>query len=255
MTYQNRRLGDLLDDIRYRFSIGGAKLRHPPDRIKQLHNVSWQQLRTIVSLANEGTFMEATAIASLPIVAAVTDEVYAEVDWPVSAERVLGIRCQTAAGKPWYPLKPLSWASLHDYQHHSLVAGWRRQSGPIGYITRKIPSTSETVENVGKIMLVPVPLSGRYRLWYIEAWQPQVEDDDLFPGIAEWHEWAIYNTLIKMLTPDADSQKMYPMLAAERAAARAQIESWALKSDGLPMEVRDGRMDGLDGNDLYGGPL
>lgn len=255
MSFQFRRLGDLLEDIRYRFSIGGVRNRHPPNRITQLYNVSWQQLRTIVSLADDGTFMQATAIANLPTTAAVSGEVYAEVDWPVNASRIFGIRVQASATDRWYPLKRLPWAALHDYQNTALIDSWMKDPGPRGYIHRIIPSAVETTETVGKVMIVPVPRMGRYRLWYMESWQPQVEDDDLFPGHEEWHEWAIYNTMIKMLTPDADSQKLYPMLTAERSAARQLIESTAQRlSDGMPLEPRDARGDGYPSDD-FGGPL
>lgn len=254
MSYQFRRLSDLIEDIRYRFSIGGARNRHPPARIRQLYNSSWQQLRTIVSLANDGTFMQATDIQDLPTDAAVSGEVYAEVDWPLNASRIFGIRVQRTSSSRWYPLKPLPWAALHDYQNVSLIDSWCSHPGPRGYIHRVIPSAAENVETVGKIMIVPVPTGGSYRLWYMESWQPQVEDDDLFPGHEEWHEWAIWNTMIKMLAPDADSQKMYGMWSAERGAARTLIEATALRlSDGMAMEPRDARGDG-DPDD-YGGPL
>lgn len=255
MSYQFRRVKDILEDIRYRFSTGGVRNRHPPDRIIQLHNVSWQQLRAIVSLVDDGTFLEATDIDDLPTSAAVSGEVYAEIDWPVSAVRIYGVRVQATSSSRWYPLRKIPWAAFHDYQFEGLLDGWRRTPGPRAYCSRTIPKAVETVETAGKIMIVPVPTGGRYRLWYQEAWQPQVEDDDLFPGHEEWHEWAVYNTMIKMLGPDADSKKQYPIWSAERQLARNMIEATANRlSDGMSMEPRDARGDGED-PEGFGGPL
>ena len=223
------------------------KARHPSPRIRNLFNVSWTQLRTIVSLANDGTFLEATAPANLPIVAAVSGEVYAEIAWPVNAVRIYGVRCQVTTSSRWYTLKKIPWAAYHDYQYDQVIEAYRRQPGPRAYCSRTLPSASETTEVAGAIMIMPVPTAGRYRLWYMAAYQPQVEDDDLFAGHDEWFEHAIYATLIKMLSPDADMKKNYAMWAIERDAARDLITSTAQRlDDGMALEPRDARGDGDD---------
>lgn len=253
MSFQFRRLQDLEDDVKYRFSVGGVKNRHPSPRIRNLINICWQQLRTIVSLANDGTFLEATAPASLPTTTPITGEVYVEVPWPLNASRIYGIRCQTTVADRWYPLKKVPWAAYHDYQFDSLFAGYSRQKVARAFCSRTLPKGAETVETTGAIMIMPVPAGGLYRLWYQESWQPQVEDDDLFPGHEEWFEHVIYSTMIKMLGPDADSKKQYPMWAAERLLARELIESTANRlDDGVPTEPRDARGDGDDPT-YYGG--
>lgn len=255
MSYQFRRLQDLEEDIRYRFSTAGVRNRHPPDRIRALINASWQRLRAIVSLADDGTFLQASDVLSLPTSAAVSGEVYAEIDWPLDAARIYGLRAQATSSSRWYPLKKIPWAAFHDYQFDALLEGWRRQPGARAYCSRTIPSGVETVETVGKIMIVPVPTGGNYRLWYMQAWQPQIEDDDTFPGHEDWFEFVIYDVLIKMLGPDADSKKMYLQWAGERKEARSLIESTALRlSDGMALEPRDARHDG-DDFEGFGGPL
>lgn len=255
MSYQFRRIEDLEDDIRYRFGVAGVKNRHPSPRIRNLHNVSWQQLRTIVSLADDGTFLDATDPDDLPLTAAVSGEVYAEIDWPVRASRIYGVRVQDSTTDRWRPLKKIPWAAFHDFQFDSVLQGWSRTRNVRAYCSRSIPSASGSTEVTGKIMILPVPQGGLYRLWFMEAWQPVVEDGDLLPGHEEWHEWAIYNTMIKMLGPDADSKKQYPIWSSERAQAKMLIESTAVRlSDGMAMEPRDARGDGED-SDGWGGPL
>jgi hypothetical protein len=255
LTFQFRRLQDLEDDVKYRFSVAGVKNRHTSPRIRNLINVCWQQLRTIVSLANDGTYLEATAPAALPTTATISGEVYVEVPWPVNASRIYGIRCQTTLATRWYPLKRVPWAAYHDFQYDSLFAGYARTKVARAFCSRSIPKGVETVETTGAIMIMPVPAGGLYRLWYTESWQPQVEDDDLFPGHEEWFEYVIYSVMIKMSGPDADAKKQYPMWAAERKEARDLITSTAIRlEDGVPLEPRDARNDG-DDYDLFGGDL
>lgn len=182
-------------------------------------------------------------------------EVYAEIDWPVNAARIYGVRVQNATGQRWRPLKKIPWSAFHDYQNDALFEGWRHQRSVKAYCSRAIPKSSGATEVPGKIMILPVPLGGLYRLWFMEAWQPVIDDGALIPGHEEWHEWTIYNVMIKMLGPDADSKKQYPIWSSERAQARLLIESTAVRlSDGMAMEPRDARGDGEDG-DGWGGPL
>jgi hypothetical protein len=89
----------------------------------------------------------------------------------------------------------------------------------------------------------------------MQAWTPQVEDDDTISGHESWFEFAIYATMIRMLGPDADSKKQYPMWAAERAGARMLIEQRANRlEDGMALEPRDARDDGFD-PEGWGGEL
>jgi hypothetical protein len=255
LSAQFRRLGDIEADIRYRYSIGGVKARHDSARIRQLWNISWQHLREIVSMSAEGAYLEATAPANLPVVAAVTGEVYAEIDWPIDAVAIMGVRVRVVSSGRWYPLKRIPWAAYQDYQYANFIDTFRHQPGPIAYIARKIQDGIETTETPGKIMILPVPTGGTYRLWYLPAWTPQVEDDDTFSGHAAWFEWCLYDVLVKMLGPDADSKKNYAMWSIERDGARALIESRANRLvDGDAMEPRDARGDGFD-FDGWGGPL
>jgi hypothetical protein len=248
-------MSDVLEDIRYRFGAGGLKNRHPPTRILQLFNVSLQEVQKRVSLADDGSFMDATAVTALPTTAAVTGEVYAEIAWPVNAMRVYGVRVQRTSTSEWYPLKKIPWAALHDFQHSRLLGGYLSQPGPIAYASRRIPRGVGAVETAGAIMILPVPTGGNYRLWYQQNYTPQVAESDLTDSHSGWIEWAIYDTLIKMLGPDADSRKAYDMFDKERTRQQELIEAEAVRlSDGMAEEPRDGRDDGYE-REGWGGPL
>ncbi len=253
MTFQFRSMLDIEGDIQYRFSIAGVTARHSSGstgRIRQLWNVGWQQLREIVALASDGSFLQGTAPATFASVsattAAVTGEVYSEIDWPVDAVGVYGVRVLGTSGR-WRPLKRIPWAAYQDYQYGNLFDGFDPANGPIGYTSRTIPTGVGSTQTAGKVMITPVPTGGTYRLWYLQAWQSQTADADVFPGHAEFTEWNIYNTMIKMLSPDADSQKVYTMWRDERKECREMIEARAKRlDDGMALEPRDARGDGYD---------
>jgi hypothetical protein len=246
MTYQFRALSDIEDDIEHRYSIAGVAARHPSARIRQLFNVAWQETREIVALAGDGSWLKATTTASLPTSAAVTDETYAEIDWPIGAVGVYGVRVQIGSGR-WYPLKRIPWAAYQDYQYSGFFESLSSARNPVAYIPRILPEGGTATESVGKVMIVPVPTSGSYRLWYLEAWAPQTGDTFQFAGHSEFIEHAILGTLIKMLQPDGDMNGQYGIWSKERERIEARIESRARRLDGgTSMEPRDARGDGID---------
>lgn len=184
---------------------------------------------------------------ALPTAAAISGEVYAEVDMPLDAVSVYGVRVQRTSSTRWFPLRRIPWAAYQDFQWQGLWSSITSQPMPCAYVVREIQKGVEAVETTGKVMIIPVPTGGNYRLWYMQAWTPQVEDDDILSGHESWFEFAIYATMIRMLGPDADSKKQYPLWSAERLQARMLIESRAQRlEDGLSLEPRDARGDGYD---------
>jgi hypothetical protein len=239
-------------DIIYRYSISGVSARHTSARIRQLFMESWRQLREIVALASDGSYLVGTTPAALPIVAAVTGDVYSEVDWPLDAIGVYGVRVQRQTNGRWYPLRRVPWVAFQDFQSDQLFGAFSQQQGPVGYCSRFAPDgggTSAATETAGKVMIFPVPQGGNYRLWYLQAFADRIADTATFNGFAAFHEWAILHTCIKMLGPDADSKKVYAMWDNERRIARELIEARALNFEpGQAIEPRDGRDDGYDGS-------
>ncbi len=244
-SFQLRAFSDIIADIKYRFSIGGVVLRHPPTTIKQLFNVSWQAVRETVSTFNDGSFLKATDPANLPVTAAATDEVYAEIDWPIAAIGIYGVRVKI--NTRWYPLKRVPWAAYQDFQYQGFLSTFTSATSPRAYIPRYMPDGNTDSGQVGKIMIIPVPQTGVYRLWYLEAWQPQTDDGYLFSGHTEFIELAILETMIKMLGPDGNQGDKYTMWANERKMLLERIETRANRLDsGTSMEPRDARWDGQD---------
>ena len=96
-------------------------------------------------------------------------------------------------------------------------------------------------------MIVPVPTSGTYSLWYLEAWAPLTTDGHTVSGHAAWIEWSIWNTVIKMRAKDGVQDATYNIAVKERDKAEERIKERARRlSDGLSMEPRDARGDGYE---------
>lgn len=246
MTAQFRALSDLVDDIEYRFAAAGLGARHSPTRIKQLFNVSWQTMREEVSLVSDGSYLKATSPASLPTSAAVTGEVYAEVDWPVGAIGVYGVRVKL--DNRWYPLKRIPFTAYQDYQYGPFLEPILASRGPVGYTSVLLPdgdSGTPANEVAGKVMIVPIPTTGDYRLWYLEAWTPRTADTAVFPGHSLQTEFAIWDCLVKMCAPDKDSGQMMQKFTSERERALELIKARASAQMGDDvLEPRNAREDG-----------
>ena len=245
MTAQFRTLEAIIDDIQYRGNLAGYESRHPEATLKTLWNQSWQELRELVSFHEDGTFLTQTTPASLPTSAAVSGEVYAEVDWPTDAVAIYGVRVKS--NNRWRPLRPLPVAAVHDYQFDAALSGLGVDDGiPRGYMLRTIPSGSTSTEVAGKIMIVPVPSTGQYSVWYLQAWTPITSDSDTVSGHAAFIEWSIWSTIIKARAKDGKRDDTYAIAKEERDKAEDRILTRARRlSEGLPMEPRDARSDGF----------
>jgi hypothetical protein len=246
-------------DIVYRFSIGGVTLRHSQGatgRIRQLFNASWRRVREMAALAAEGhgDYLNVTSSLVLPTTAAISGEAYAEIPFPTDAIAISGVRCNVN-GTRWYPLKRIPFAAIHDFQYEGLFQGYAPNRGPIAYCTRLLPDGVGSTETAGVIMITPVPTSGNYRLWYLQGWQDRTADTDTIPGLADWIEWAILDTCIKMASPDRDAANQVQawLIAREKVEKLITARAAAIE-DGQPVEPRDARYDGYD-PDVWRGPL
>ena len=247
MSAQFSTLLEIVTQIQYRGNLDGYDQRHPAATLKILWNISWQELREMVSFLEDGTFLQQTAVvtfASVSATTAVTGEVYSVIDWPVNAVAIMGVRVKNTQGR-WRALKPLPAAALHDYQYEGLITGTAQ--APVGYILKTIPFAVTTTETAGKIMIVPVPSGGSFSPWYLEAWTPLTGDTDKVSGHAAWIEHSIWNTVIKARAKDGQQDATYRIAVEEREMCRQRIENRASRlSSGLAMEPRNARGDGFD---------
>lgn len=248
MAGQFKTLDQIISQIRYRGNLAGYTSRHGTDVLRELWNESWQELREEVSFHEDGTFLTQTAPAALPTSAAITGEVYAEVDFPADAVAIYGVRVKDA--RRWRPLKPIPVSAIHDYQRDGLFSGFGFDDGHVrGYALRTIPVGSGTSELAGKIMLAPVPRSGEYSVWYLQAWEPLTDGTHKVSGHAAFLEWSVWDTVVKTRAKDGKRDKTFLIAVEERDRAMERIKTRAQRiNEGLSMEPRDAR---YDGDSLY----
>ncbi len=248
MSYQFWALSDIIDQVQYRGVLTGYDQRHPETTLKALWNISWQELREMVSFLEDGTFLQQTTpatFASVSATTAATGEAYSVIDWPVNAVAIFGVRVKSTTTGRWRALKPLPASALHDYQYDGLIN--TSGSEPVGYILKTIPFAAGSTETPGKIMILPVPSAGSFSVWYLEAWAPITTDSDKVSGHAAWVEWSVWNTIIKARSADGLADDTYRIAVDERERCWARIEQRANRlSEGLSMEPRDARGDGFE---------
>lgn len=247
MAFQFRTVSQVVEDIRYRGNLKGHEKTHPNDRLISLWNDSNQALREIISTFSPTAFMKKSAPADLPTTPYIESEVYAEIPWPTDAISIYSVRAlqQGVAGGRWRPLKPVSADALHDYQHPRSISSSSNRA--IGYVSGEVPFGSGETENPGTIQIVPVPLSGKYQLWYIQAWQPITDLDAKVNYIAAFHDYTTWDVVIKTTTKVGKGGHTYNTAVKERDRAQSRIETRARRLDesGI-IEPRDARADGFD---------
>lgn len=225
-TGSNITLGEFKARVRYRCDAEGILDRHPELDLDFETNCSMRMLRQ--KLANCDINMESTPSteANLPTTEAISGCGYAEVDWPVDATRILGL--DVKVGSEWWPIDNKDFSQRRQYIHNAELS-WNYPDA-CAYIVRSLPKITEpagtSTRAVGKIMIIPVPTTGRYVLWYLPEWTTLDEDADLVPGQEMWVEWAIWDVCVKLLIRDndPDNQKQLDDCKEERDRIWTEIK-------------------------------
>lgn len=247
MAFQFFTVSKVLEDILHRGNLKGREDQHPPDRLIALWNDSNQTLREIVSQHSPTAFMKKTTPANLPTTPAIAGEVYAEIPWPTDAISIYSVRAQQpgVSSNRWRPLKEASVDALHDFQRPRVAGADANRA--IAYVTGEVPFGAVEVENPGTIQLVPVPRGGLYQVWYIQAWQPVTDLDAKVNYIAAFHDYTVWDTVIKSTGKTGKAGHTYNLAVRERDRVEARIVSRAMRlSEAGGLEPRNARMDGFD---------
>jgi hypothetical protein len=233
--------------VRYRFDLESLTARHPDADVDAEINRSWRKMR--MRLANVGVLavLDGTNAAALPTSAAASGETYAEIDWPTDAVSVHGLDVRLS--DYWYPLEQVDFTSRRRFAFQSEIgSGWGRDITTAAWCVRSLPTTATTSAVAGKIMIMPVPTSGQYRLWYLPEWVDITTGSHVFPGQEGWHEWTIFDAGITALRRDNDA-------AGTLADARAeQATIWNDILRGVPRLADDGPIEPMPRRGSYHGP-
>jgi hypothetical protein len=248
MSAQFELVSAIIAKARKRADVEGQDDRHPAADDITYFNESCGELR--VRLTNLGFewFLESTTAAALPTTAAATGETYAEVDWPLDAQRIYRFDVLFQTGL-WLPLRAVTIGGLRDYQQfHNFwdVAGIA--DGPCAFALRKAPFGSAAVETVGKLMVVPVPTTARlYKLWYLRNYAAMATTDT-FNGHASFSAWIVQDMVIKYSERDNDSQATYGIAVQERARLENLLAQEAPKTQMSHADIPR-RIDGMGYDD------
>ena len=210
------------------------------------------ELRLRLSNLGFDWFLERNTTAALPTTAAVSGETYAEIDWPITAQRIYGVHVLFQPDL-WLPLTPTNVSGLRDYQgRHSHWSDYGISGRePRAFALRKAPFGAAAVETVGKIMIVPIPQTARsYTIWYLANFAPLVASDT-FNGHASFAEWIVQDMVVKYSEGDEDVNETHGIAFAERLRLETLFAAEAPKTQlagTLPPRLAD------DDWDDHGGP-
>jgi hypothetical protein len=217
--------------------IQGQDDRHTAAEQLAQFNASAGELR--VRLTNLGFewFLERLATASLPTTAAASGETYAEIDWPLAAQRIyrIDVLFQTDL---WLPLKMVSIGGLRDFQRfRNLWDVPGISDGPCAFALRKAPFNTTNSETVGKIMIAPVPRTARsYTMFYLANFS-DMASTDTYNGHASFIEWIVQDMVCKYSEVDNDSNSTYQIAMLERQRLEALFASEAPKTQQAHADV------------------
>lgn len=230
MTQQFQLVSAIITRAQRQAGIQGQDDRHTAAELLAQFNASAGELR--VRLTNLGFewFLERGATATLPTTAAATGETYAEIDWPLAAQRIYRIDVLFQTGL-WLPLRPVTIGGLRDFQlFHNLWDVPGISDGPCAFALRKAPFGTAAVETVGKIMIAPLPRTARsYAIFYLANFSDMLSTDT-FNGHASFIEWIVQDMVCKISEVDNDSNSTYQIAMLERTRLETLFASEAPKT-------------------------
>lgn len=237
MSQQFQLVSTIITRAERQAGIQGQLDRHTPAELLSQFNQSAGELR--VRLTNWGFewFLERLATGTLPIVPAATGETFAEIDWPIAAQRIYRIDVLFQTGL-WLPLRMVTTGGLRDFQQfHNFWDVSGITDGPCAFALRKAPFGAATVETVGKIMIAPVPKTARsYTIFYLANFSDLVASDT-FNGHASFIEWIVQDMVCKISEVDNDSNETYRVAMLERDRLEKLFASEAPKAQQVHAHV------------------
>lgn len=243
MSQQFQLVSAILARAAKQAGIQGQDDRWPLSEQLSQFNASAGELR--VRLTNLGFewFLERLTTATLPTTPAATGETFAEIDWPLAAQRIYRIDVLFQTGL-WLPLRMTTVGGIRDYQlFHNFWDVPGISDGPCAFALRKAPFNTTSSETVGKIMIAPVPRTARsYTIFYLANFA-DMASTDVFNGHASFIEWIVQDMVCKMAEADNDSNETYQIAMLERQRLETLFASEAPKTQqshaDIPRRVED----------------
>jgi hypothetical protein len=200
----------------------GVGLRHEPDEVTRVLNVSRQSLVSLITSCGSPFFIESTAPASLPVTPTIAGEEYVEVPWPTGADEVHAVHVKGGhMGSSWLQIESIDWSARRAVAH--------RRGCDLSWALRRLPTANPSdldAELAGVIQIMPVPTGGQYVIDYIPALPFAVAPADLFVGLPDWLRWIALDATATLLGPrDGDDSGQYGPVTGEREKVEQRIRA------------------------------
>lgn len=210
--------------------------RYPNTRINRELNASWQRGREIAVTQGDGLlYLRQTGPTVMASGTLDSTSSFQVIRWPHLAVQIHGIDV-IFADNDIVSLQPMSWGDRNIFSNEGQVTG-----KPVGFCVINIGDEVNCDVESGRIAIFPAPdTEYTYTCWYIPVWTDRTEDDHVFNGIAGHEDWAVWDTVIKIATGDADMQKVVDIAMAERVKAEALLTTRVNRLQRVgPLQRRD----------------
>lgn len=210
---ESRTLLRLRGDVRYLGDAESLTLRHPDADLNRRINASLRALRALVTARGGAFFITSTTVSLAS--SQVSGENFSEIAWPATAVSITGVDIESVSGAAdWRSLRPIAW-SQRRYPWYS--------GAPQYFAVRLLPEGSETATTAGVITLWPAATTGNAKVWYLPDFVELDEDDDVFLGLPDWHDWVVWSVVQDLAARDDDQRETYAIASAKKAEAEGRI--------------------------------
>jgi hypothetical protein len=237
MAGQFLTLGEMKAAATYRGDLEGFTDRHPNFSLNFEANASMRMLRLKMANNDVVAVLNQTALLTLPTQAALSNAAYwAEIPWPANAVSVHGM--DVLVSGQWDTIDKGVLEQRSAFKRRNRNGELFSSVSGAMWCEKGLPQSTNAA---GTIMLFPVPTSGQYILWFLDAWVDINTDTAEFPGQEAWLQWVIWDLAVKMLIRDEgqtpESQLQECKQERDRVWADIRPNLQRLANDG-PVEVQ-----------------
>jgi len=183
---RTRTLAELRADVRFQADVEREALRHPNTKLTRLINQSIQAFRLMISKSGQPYYLATSASANTVL----GTDAYA---LPTDLVRLFGV--DLTHDERTISLSPYMFAERNDYTQEASNSdrGW-----PVYY----------RIHTGNNIRLTPIP-DGVYAyvFQYLQYGTDLVDDTDTFDGLGGWEDWVVYDSALRVLARDVDSEQ------------------------------------------------
>lgn len=216
----------------------GSNARHQTERLYDLLNRQYKQLRSIVTQNGEEFFRTPGTATTIP--ARAVGEDYIAVPWPTEASEIVNVDVFVMGC--W---RELTQSSRRQWR---VWPGQNRPDSPGEWSVVSMPQSFQTGDAFGltdgAIALWPHTLSGSYAIDYVPHWVPTTVGGFPLVLFPHWEEWLLASSTMVITQRDNNKRNTFMAARDRKAEAQAQIIAHCRRSKRGSVVAR--RRDGLE---------